>query len=130
MNNEKSNDALIGHLKNKQLSAVTFVQDYVQFDFEGDHSNSGLSAYVWPTINKSTKRFEFGTYGYCDELQGLIRKIVADAFIVKNEKIQIEFDDGSFLEISLKAQDCDGPEAVMLQAEPGKQWNVWGPGYP
>jgi len=53
-NKEKTNhlDRLIG----EQLSAVQFIQDYLQLHFDGQ----GLTCYIWPEIYFHNHCFKFG----------------------------------------------------------------------
>ena len=62
-------------LKGRNLSAVTFVQDYLQLQFDGPF----LNIFVWPRITVSGKSLSFGMQGYRDELCGQIAKTVGGA---------------------------------------------------
>jgi hypothetical protein len=47
-----------------ELSSVTFVQDYVQPDFNGP----GMTAYTMPTVTYGSESLKFGQPGYRDAL--------------------------------------------------------------
>ena len=52
-------DSLRERLKGDRLSAVTFVMDYVQFDFNGQR----LTAYVWPDVEIDNEFLSLGQPG-------------------------------------------------------------------
>ena len=108
-------------LGGRSLSAVTFVQDYVQFEFDGPV----LNAYVWPAVKLGEKSLVFKDSGYRDALCEQIGIPVSRAFEQAGKKIVLCFDGGAAFEISLKQEDRAGVEALMLQHCPGEEWNVW-----
>jgi len=95
----------------KQLSSVEFVQDYVQLRFDG----VCLTAYVWPTVVCSSTTLALSHAGYRDALCGNIGRIVKAAHVEEGKRIQIEFEGGTMMMISLRPQDYQGPEAAELQ---------------
>ena len=113
--------SVLKRLENARLSAVVFVQDYVQLQFDGPC----LTAYVWPTVRDSANTFSQQTPGYRDALCDLIGNVVAEASEEANERLIIQFASGATVEVSLKQSDREGPEAAMLQDPSGKRWNVW-----
>ena len=102
--------SILEYLINEQLSAVTFVQTYVQFHFDGPC----LSAYVWPTVRNKENTFSKQTPGYRDALCSLIGKLVTDVSDNTNEILLFKFADGATLEVSLRETDQVGPEAAMF----------------
>src|SRR5215472_7383246 len=102
--------ALIGN----QLSAVTFVQDYVQLQFDGP----GLTAITQPRVHLSNEVYSWGMPEYRNALCGQIGKIVSQARTIEGREIIIEFKDGSSISVSLKADDYRGPEAAILDNSP------------
>lgn len=113
--------SILHFLENEQLSAVTFVQDYVQFHFDGPC----LTAYVWPHIVNHKGSITLELPGYRDALCERIGKIVVNAFEEPGERLVIVFADDVTLEVSLKEADREGPEAAMFDDQTGKSWNVW-----
>jgi hypothetical protein len=93
----------------KQLSAVTFVMDYVQLAFDGPMIN----AYAWPTVHVGDRKFDRSDPSYRDELCARVAISVV-AVQVPREAIEIAFADGSTIRISLRAEDLhEGiPEAA------------------
>jgi hypothetical protein len=104
----------------KQLSAVVFVQDYVQLQFDG----SGLTAVTLPTVEVGEKQLAWGMPGYRDLLCERIGKLVTAASVTEGQQIRIEFDDGSRIAISLKDEDYQTAEAAVFHNGPSKTW-VW-----
>lgn len=121
MDSLKSEIEILKSLENRELSAVTFVMDYVQLIFE----EPCLNVYVWPLIRVRDSVFSLTTPGYRDVLCGQISKTVIRAYEESKEKLLIEFENQVVIEISLREEDRNGPEAAMLQTDSGKRWNVW-----
>jgi hypothetical protein len=122
MRTPKSDETILKSLEGNRLSAVTFVlQDYLQLHFDG----SLLNVYVWPRIRTGELALDRDTPGYRDALCRQIGKHVGAAIEEPNDKLVIQFVDGTIVEISLKEEDRNGPEAAMLQIDAGKRWNVW-----
>ncbi len=113
--------SMLKRLENEQLSAVVFVQDYMQLQFNGPC----LTTYAWPTIRDSASTFGRKTPGYRDAMCGLIGSVVDQTAEEANDKLVIRFSSGTSLQVSLKESDREGPEAAMLQDPSGKRWNVW-----
>ena len=99
-------DAIIG----EQLSAVVFVLDYWQLQFDG------------PTIS-ALSRLEVCVDGVAlrDEhdqfrnvICGQIGKIVTAVALIQREAFKITFKDQSSIRISLRSEDYRGPEAMIF----------------
>src|SRR5689334_4309925 len=99
---EKSLHMLIG----EQLSAVTFVQDYVQLHFNGPR----LTVFSNPVIMLGDQTFHGGKPGFRDALCNNIAKKVAEARVAYGDSIAIRFADGSTIKIPLKDEDYSGGE--------------------
>jgi hypothetical protein len=104
-------------LEKSELSSVVFVRDYLQFVFEGEHNNVILSAFTLPIAIINAVEYKGYSDGYRDALCSLINKVVKETFAKEGELIKITFEDGDRLEISLRQEDYDGPEAAMLYEE-------------
>jgi hypothetical protein len=107
-------------IESSDLSSVNFIRDYIQFVFEGKKENVILSAFTLPTTEVNNKKYHFQTSGWRDALCTLIKKIVSTAIAEEGNAIKITFEDGDVLEISLKEEDYDGPEAAMLTNDNGE----------
>jgi hypothetical protein len=101
-------------LVGSQLSAVVFVQDYVQLHFDG----CGLTAVTQPRVHVVNQCFEWGKQGYRDALCDRIGKLVRQAFTIPEQEIKIEFEDGSSISISLRPEDYRTVEAAIFDHLP------------
>ena len=110
---EKSLQVIIG----EQLSAVTFVQDYLQLHFDGPR----LTVFSHAVVMLGDKTFHGDNRGFRDALCNNIAKKVAEARVAYGESIAIRFADGSTIKISLKDEDYLGGEAVNFDTGD----NVW-----
>jgi hypothetical protein len=110
---EKSLQAIIG----KQLSAVTFVLDYVQLHFDGPR----LTIFSHAVVTLGEKTFHWGKPGFRDALCNSIAKKITDARVAYGDSIAISFTDGSTIQVSLKDEDYRSAEAVNFDTG----GNVW-----
>ena len=113
---EKSLQAIIG----EQLSAVTFVQDYVQLHFDGPR----LTVFSHPVVTLGEKTFHWGKPGFRDALCNSIAKQVTEARVAYGESIAIRFTDGSTIKISLKDENYRGGEAVNFDTGSNEWWSL------
>lgn len=98
-----------------ELSAVTFVRDYVQLDFDGPKFNvltpitvSLPSGHVVSADDQFRNRI-------CDQ----IGKAVSDVIVKEHESLLLQFTDESTISLSLKEEDYPGPEAVIFNGGDG-----------
>ena len=104
--NEKSL-GLFQRVVGEQLSSVEFVQDYVQLRFDGPT----LTAYVWPVVKSSEGTVRFGEPDYRNVLCGRIGHKILAVSVEEEKAINLRFDDGSQVSVSLRPEDHSGPEA-------------------
>lgn len=109
-------DGLIGRV----LSAVVFVQDYLQLQFDG----STLTLTTWPVVETEQGEFKYGEPRYRDVLCGCIAKNVDVADVIPGDRLVIGLSDRVQLAISLRSDDRVDPEAARLDQEDGHWW-VW-----
>jgi len=121
MNSPNPEKSLLTLLEGRQMAAVTFLRAYVQLLFDGPY----LNAYTMPQVKLSDAVFHPKAPGYRDALCEQIGKTVIVTHEEPNKKLEIQFGDGTSIEISLKEEDRVCAEAAMLQADSGKRWNVW-----
>src|SRR5215208_3252761 len=121
MSAQSHRDEPLAHLENRELSAVTFVRDYIQLHFDGPV----LNAYVWPKLNSALGIFEQHAPGYRDVLCGQIGRLVVAAVVDPTTEISLHFDNNTIIAISLREEGRAGSEAAMFQDGTGKLWNVW-----
>jgi hypothetical protein len=108
-------------IEGEQLSAVTFVQDYIQLHFDGPV----VTAITLPIVIIDDTSFGVGAPGYRDRLCGQIAKKVVRAYVRPADRLQIEFLDGSTLVISLRPKDYRAAEAVIFSDGMTKKWASW-----
>jgi hypothetical protein len=113
---EKSLQVIIG----AQLSAVTFVQDYIQLHFDGPR----LTVFSHPVVIRGDQTFHWGNPGFRDALCSGIAQQVTAARIAYSESICIEFADGSAIKIALKDADYLGAEAVSFDTGKDEWWSL------
>ena len=102
---EQSLDILVG----EKLSAVTFVLDYLQVDFDGNQ----FTFYIWPTVFVEGEKYEFGEMFYRDKLCSLIAKVVLSATYFDKDALEINFGNSDMLRLSL---DPTNPDIVAEKA--------------
>lgn len=105
----KGNDqpALFNELRGEQLSAVTFVQDYLQLWFDGP----GINVTNPLTVEAGGSKITSWNPGFRDLLCGQIAKIVNIVEYRAEEALVIRFTDHSQLSLSLRREDYTSPEA-------------------
>src|SRR5437870_4887889 len=113
---EKSLQVIIG----EQLSAVTFVQDYLQLHFDGPR----LTVFSHPIVMRGDKMFHWGRPGFRDALCSSIAKKVTEARIAYSESISICFADGSTIQIPLQDDGYLDGEAVNFDAGGNIWWSL------
>jgi hypothetical protein len=102
---------ILEKLTGEQLSAVTFVQDYLQLQFDGPL----LNIFVWPRITSPVAFVSFEMPGYRDALCAQIGKIVGGVVAELDKNFCLFFTDGSIIDVSLLPSARKGPEAVVFQ---------------
>lgn len=100
--------APLEQLRGQHLSAVTFVQDYLQLWFDGP----GINVSNPMTVLSGQSSVTSGQHGFRDALCAQIAKIVQAADYRAGEAFIIGFEDGSQISISLRERDYTTPEAI------------------
>jgi len=96
-------------LRGEQLSAVTFVQNYVQLWFDGP----GINVTNPLQVTSGDQCLVSGQPGFRDLLCGQIAKKSRRVEYLRGEAFRITFEDGSCVSISLKSEDYSSPEAFF-----------------
>ena len=100
-------------LRDTQLTSVSFVQDYVQFDFDGPQ----LTLYVWPDVADADGiSIAYGEPGYRDALCSVIGETVTAPELNEGRSLTVEFENGTVLALSLREEDIDVAEAGSFRA--------------
>lgn len=95
-------------LDRRQLTAISFVMDYVQLQFD----DLILSCFNLPTVEVEGVTFGVGDQRWRNKLCGRIGRIVDHDTV--NDDLVLTFDDASLLRVSLRPEDYVGPEAFCL----------------
>ena len=104
-----------------QMSAVTFVRDYVQLHFDGPT----LNAFTLPTVLVKDSILAEGDVGYRDALCARIGSTVVAAYADPGDALRIVFSDGSSFSISLRPEDRQTAEAALYLDGQTKEWASW-----
>ena len=106
----------------EELSSVEFVQDYIQFRFNGPC----ITAFTDPCIIIGDKQCNRMDAGFYDNLLGLIGSSVEEPFLREDEIISIHFSDRRSINISLRPEDLQGGpgEAATFDEGSGRLW-IW-----
>ena len=108
-------------LQGEQLSAVTFVQDYLQLWFDGPVIN------VTNPLTVQTPGMSITSWqpGFRDAICSQIAKTVASVEFVEGEEFVISFSDKSRLSVSLRKQDYSPTgEAIYAHGFRDNEWFV------
>lgn len=116
-----SNRTILNSLEGEQLSAITFVQDYLQLHFDGPYIN----AYIWPKVVVRQHSTGYHDPRYRDILCEQIAKIVKRVALLDEERLEIQFQDETLIVIPLREEDKATAEAAMFQDSNGETWNIW-----
>lgn len=107
---------LLDQLKSQRLSSVEFVQDYIQLHFD-DYT---LTVYNPVKITQGASSLPEKQIGFKDALCNLINRIVRDVSYTESDRVEVAFDSGSCVVVSIAAKDYSGPEALVLQSRDAK----------
>ena len=95
----------------EHLSAVTFVQDYLQLQFDGP----SLNALTVVTVTSPDARARSGEDQFRNLLCSCITKQVLGVEVREHEGLHIRLADGFSVSISLRGEDYRCPEAVTFR---------------
>jgi|SRR5450756_523466 len=94
----------------EKLSAIVFVMDYWQFQFDGPTIN----ALTRVQVSASGKVLRDGDDQFRNLICDQIGKIVTEVTLTKSQVFTITFEDCSSIAISLNVEDYVGPEGIVL----------------
>jgi hypothetical protein len=103
----------------EELSAVTFVRDYVQLQFNPPPM---LNVMTPITLDSASGRISQNEQAFPNAIIAEIGKVVKNIVFSQGDFLRIGFSDDSSITISLKPEDYVGAEAVVIF---GKD-NHWG----
>jgi hypothetical protein len=107
---ESEDQKILSRIAGEQLSAVCFVMDYLQLQFEDNH----LTVLTPLSVRVADGHIDFGDPEYRNVLCGRITRVVTDVTLA-HEQLDIRFDDGSAFIIALKVDGYAGNEAINFQ---------------
>lgn len=110
-------DVLIG----EPLSGVAFVQDYVEFHFDGRI----LRALTFPSISIAGESHEFPQVGSRDAMCCLIGRVVEEVAVEENKEIAIHLSGGALVSVPLGRAQRHGPEAAHFVPGMNLPIEVW-----
>jgi hypothetical protein len=119
MQTEPQINSPLNNLVGRELSGVAFVRDYIQLQFD----DRGLTAINPPSVVVNGETNTPGHQGYRDSLCERIGRTVVETELNEEDRIWLKFDDNSAISISLRSEDCVGPEAAILYV--GEETWVW-----
>jgi len=97
-------------LVGKQLSAVTFVQDYLQLHFDGPT----LNAMTVVTVVTPKGLAKMGDDQFRNVLCSCIARQVSRVQLMNHEALVLHFADGLLVTVSLRDEDYRGAEAITF----------------
>ncbi len=97
----------ISAIVGEELTAVEFVQDYLQLRFDGPL----LTLYAWPHVLLSEFSIAFGEPEYRNSLCEQIGEKVEEASLDEGDALTVKLENGTVFALSLREEDLDGPEA-------------------
>lgn len=118
INEQKKNENLLFSIIDKHLSAVVFVQDYIQLQFDGNI----MTILNFPTVKLENNHFEFGDVEYRNKICEQINKRITD-ICVEEGSVDLHFNDHSIVGVLLDYEKSATPEIIIFQNENGVQ--IW-----
>jgi hypothetical protein len=106
-------------LRQKRLTSVNFVMDYIELVFE----DLVLAALALPILTDSGTVLEPSRANYRDSLISKIARTVVNTSETK-EQLQVSLDDGSVIVLPLDAPSPSGPEMATLSGR-GTFFQSW-----
>lgn len=94
-------------IEGEELTAVEFVQDYLQMRFDGPM----LVFYEWPSVLLSDFSVSFGEPEFRNALCAQIGETVEEALLEEGSAVTLKLGNGVVLALSLREEDLSGPEA-------------------
>jgi hypothetical protein len=102
----------VSAIEGEELTAVEFVQDYLQLRF----GTQLLKLYDWPHVLLPDFSVAFGEPEYRNALCSQIGETVSTAALEAEDALTIEFGNGVVFGLSLREEDVDGPESGSYSA--------------
>lgn len=117
----ENQEFVLKNLFQRELCAITFLKEYVQFNFDGPVFNF----YEFPMVGAEGNWSSSVDPGYFDRVCKLIGAKLVSVKEVPDTSLNLGFENGISVELSLREEDRSTAEAAMLQAGDGNGWLVW-----
>lgn len=114
---QRSVEVLVG----EQLSAVSFVQDYVELHFDGPVVRSLTN----PIARNGQHQVQFPAPGSRDALCEFIGRSVASVELNESLALALHFEGGGSITVPLDDVSCRGQEAMHFQLSLTGPLQVW-----
>jgi hypothetical protein len=108
---EHSVNTISQHVVGRRLSAVTFILDYIQLQFDPPPTINALTPV---TVRSGDRRAISGEETFRNLLCEQIPKTVRSVSLIDGEALIISFEDSSSISLSLRKQDYVVPEAINV----------------
>jgi hypothetical protein len=109
-------------LRGEQLSAVSFVMDYVELHFDGSY----LRCLEPPTVvRRDALPVTFPAAGSRDALCSVIGAAVQAIQAVDGGELRVDFSDGTLITASLSHEARSGPEALHFHNRNNGETQWW-----
>jgi hypothetical protein len=109
----------MSELVGRCLSSIEFVQDYIQFRFDGPC----LTTITLPSLRLGNATINPGNDGYADHLLSEIGKRISKVFVTTDELV-VTFTNDAALVVSLRERDYRGAEALNYKSGAGQLYVV------
>ena len=116
-----TNQEFLNQLVGRQLSSVEFVTDYFQLRFDGPTINVTSDVTL---VCSSGKEAKWGDEHFRNLICGQIAKLVSAVVIKVELSLDITFEDGSLISVSLRPADQSTAEAVYFHGFENDSWGV------
>lgn len=116
-----SADFLAERLSQRELCAITLLEEYIQFNFDGPVFNF----YERPRLRFDERWVGPTELDYFDHVQKLLGSKVISVEEIPDILLNFDFENGRSVQLSLKPEDRSSAEAAMFQAGGGNGWMVW-----
>jgi hypothetical protein len=119
--NKATNTTGLNDLIGEQLSGVAFVQDYVEFHYDGKILRS-LAA---PSVTIAGDSSTFPQRGSRDAFCSLIGHIVEGIRVEEGDRIEVKFAENAVITVPLGPSARTGPEAAHFVPGENQPIEVW-----
>lgn len=103
-------------LKGNKLSAIVFILDYLQIQFD----TAVVTFLTYPKVELEGKNYSFGESEYRNTICAFIGKAVASVIYRENELFSLNFDQGR-LYCSIAPEDYVLSEMVIVDTDSGEK---------